>query len=134
MVTTQATEREYLCNMIKDFSDNPYCLELIQFFGWHPDTRFSGLAILHALSVNGERRYIDKALRQLVDKGIVKTYSENGVPLYCLTDNSSLRQNALDVAELDWSQWQDMLRQSYTQLWGCMTRVDPSSKTPVTNS
>jgi len=134
MVTTQATEREYLCKMIKEFSDDPYCLELIQFFGWHPNTRFSGLAILHALSVNGERRYIDKALRQLVDKGIVKTYSENGIALYCLTDNNGLRQKALDVAGLDWSQWQDVLRQSYSHVWGYLIRRKSTSTSAVTNS
>jgi hypothetical protein len=131
MVTTQATVRKYLCKMITEYKDDPYCLELIQFFGWHPDTRFSGLAITHALSVSGERRYIDKALRQLVDKGIVKTYSENGIALYCLTDNSKLRQNALEVAGLDWSQWQNMLRQSYSRLWGYLPRPSISA---VTNS
>jgi hypothetical protein len=120
--------------MIKDFSDDPYCLELIQFFGWHPNTRFSGLAILHALSVNGERRYINKALTQLVDKGIVKTYSENGIALYCLTDNNSLRKKALDIAGLDWSQWQDMLRQSYSHVWGYLTHHKATSKSAVTNS
>jgi hypothetical protein len=120
--------------MIKEFSDDPYCLELIQFFGWHPNTRFSGLAILHALSVNGERRYIDKALRQLVDKGIVKTYSENGIALYCLTDNNGLRQKALDVAGLDWSQWQDVLRQSYSHVWGYLIRRKSTSTSAVTNS
>jgi hypothetical protein len=109
MVTAQAAAREYLCKLISEYKDDPYCLELIQFFGWHPNAHFSGLAITHALSVNGERRYIDKALRQLVDKGVVKTYSENGIALYHLSNNSNLRQNALDIARLGWSQWQDML-------------------------
>jgi hypothetical protein len=134
MVTAQATAREYLCKMIAEYKDDPYCLEIIQFFGWHPNTRFSGLAITHALSVNGERRYIHKALQQLVDKGVVNTYSENGVDLYCLTDNSKLRQNALDVAGIDWSQWQDTLRQSYNHLWNYMTPGHNPTISVIANS
>ena len=134
MAIAQAPEREHLCQLIKEYSDDPYCLELIQFFGWHPNARFSGLAILHALSVSGERRYIEKALRQLIDKGVVKTYSENNIALYCLTDDEALRQAALDIARLDWSQWQVMLRQSYTHLWSYLSRRQPSPASAVTNS
>jgi hypothetical protein len=122
MATAQVTERGYLCQLIKEYNDDPYCLELIRFFGWHPNARFSGLAVLHALSVGGERRYVEKALSQLVDKGMVKTYSENDIAFYCLTDDKALRQSVLDVARLDWSQWQVMLRQSYTHLWNYLTR------------
>ena len=134
MTITQITEKEYLYQLIKEYSDNPYCLELIQFFGWHPNARFSGLAILHALSVSGERRYVEKALRQLIDKGLVKTYSENNIAFYCLTDDNALRQAALDIARLDWSQWQVMLRQSYTNMWSYMTRHKLSSTSIITNS
>jgi len=134
MTITQITEKEYLYQLIKEYSDNPYCLELIQFFGWHPNARFSGLAILHALSVSGERRYVEKALRQLIDKGLVKTYSENNIAFYCLTDDNALRQAALDIARLDWSQWQVMLRQSYTHMWSYMTRHKLSSTSIITNS
>lgn len=121
MATAQTTEREPLCKLIDEYSANPYCLELIQFFGSHPDTRFSGLAVLHALSVSGERRYIEMALKHLIDKGIVKTYSENNTPFYFLTDNKVLRQAALDMAGLDWSEWKDMVQQSYTHIWSYLT-------------
>lgn len=133
MATTQASEREYVCQLIKEYIDNPYCLELIQFFGWHPNARFSGLAILHALSVSGERCYIEKALRQLVDKGMVKTYSENNIAFYWLTNHEELRQTALDVASLDWGQWQVMLRQSYTRKNSLMRRR-PVSASAITNN
>lgn len=134
MTIIQMTEKEYLYQLIKEYNDNPYCLELIQFFGWHPNARFSGLAILHALSVSGERRYVEKALRQLIDKGLVKTYSENNIAFYCLTDDNALRQAALDIARLDWSQWQVMLRQSYTHMWSYMTHHKLSSTSIITNS
>jgi hypothetical protein len=120
--------------MIDTYDDNPYCLELIQFFGWHPATRFSELAILHALSVSGERRYITKALSRLVDNGAVKTYSENGIALYCLTDEEPLRQAALDIARLDWSQWQLMLRQSHAQSRSYLLGHAPDSAPAVSNS
>ncbi|HEX9897558.1 MAG TPA: hypothetical protein VGA85_07885 [Dehalococcoidales bacterium] len=134
MATAQATEREFLCQLIKEYSDDPYCLELIQFFGWHPNACFSGLAILHALSVSGERRYVEKALRQLIDKGVVKTYSENNIAFYRLTDDKALHQAVLDIARLDWGEWQVMLRQSYTHLRSYSTRRKPSSASAVTNS
>lgn len=130
MATAQATEREYLCKLIDEYSANPYCLELIQFFGWHPNTRFSGLAVLHALSVSGERRYIELALKYLIDKGVVKTYSENSTPFYFLTDNKVLRQAAVDIAELDWSEWKDLMQQSYTHLWSYLTPRKTLASTP----
>lgn len=122
MITAQITGKDSLCQLIDEYHDNPYCLELIQFFGWHPGTRFSELAVLHALSVAGERRYIVKALCQLVDKGMVKTYSENGIGLFCLTDDESVRQAVLDIARLDWNQWQRMLQQSYSRIRGYSTQ------------
>ena len=134
MTITQATEREFLCQLIKEYGDDPYCLELIQFFGWHPHARFSGLAILHALSVSGERLYVEKALRQLVDKGLVKTYSENNIAFYCLTDDDALRQAALDATQLDWSQWQVMLRQSYSHLWSYLAQCKGQSASAITNN
>ena len=134
MNTAQTTERENVFQLIKEYDSDPCCLELIQFFGWYPNARFSRLAILHALSANGERRFIERALRQLIDNGVVKTYSENNIALYCLTDDEALRQAALDIARLDWSQWQVMLRQSYTHLWSYLTRRKPSSASAVTNS
>jgi hypothetical protein len=134
MTITQATEREFLCQLIKEYGDDPYCLELIQFFGSHPHARFSGLAILHALSVSGERLYVEKALRQLVDKGLVKTYSENNIAFYCLTDDDALRQAALDATRLDWSQWQVMLRQSYSHLWSYLAQCKGRSASATANN
>jgi len=107
-----APERETTSQYIKEFADNPYCLELIQFFGWHPGARYSLLAILHALSVNGEKLGIEQALQRLVDKGIVRTYIENNTPLYYLTDAEPLQKAALEMTGMDWHRWQGMLRQT----------------------
>ncbi len=134
MTVTQANERQSMCQLTQEYADDPYCLKLIQFFGWHPNARFSGLAILHALNVSSERHYIERAMMQLIDKGVVRTYSENNVRLYCLTDNESLRQAARDIARLDWSQWQVVLRQSYAHVWGNLTGRQPASWSAVSNA
>lgn len=134
MNMAQTPAREDVFQVIKEYDSDPYRLELIQFFGWYPNARFSRVAVLHALSANGERRFIEKALKELIDKGVVKTYSENNTPLYCLSDDASKREAALEMARLDWRQWQGVLRQSYAHLWSYVTRQGPSSFSAVTNA
>ena len=104
---------EKLYQFIKEYADDHYCLELLRFFGGYPHARFSGLAVVHALDVNGRRLYIERVLRHLIDKGVVKTYIENNVCLYSLTEDESLRSLASDLANLDWRQWQLVVRQIY---------------------
>lgn len=111
MTIAQLTEKEYLYQLIEKYSNDLYCLELIQFFGWHPNTGFSSLAILHALSGSDEHRYVENALNQLVDKGLVKTYSENDTAYYRLVNDRKIRQAALNITRLDWNQWQGLLMQ-----------------------
>jgi hypothetical protein len=122
MTITQTSQRENVCRLIQDYADEPYCLRLIQFFGWHPHARFSGLSILHALNVSSEQHYIERAMAQLIDKGLVKSYSEHNVPYYGLTDDESLRRAALSVVSLDWGQWQVVLRHSYGHTWDSLTQ------------
>lgn len=134
MSAAQTPERDNVLPVIKDYDSDPCCLELIQFFAWYPNARFSRLAVLHVLSANGERRRIEKALKQLIDKGLVKTYSENSIPLYCLSDDAYAREVALELARLDWRQWKGVLRQSYAHLWSYLTRQNASSFSVVTNA
>lgn len=134
MSVTQTPARENVFQVIEEYDSDPYCLELIQFFGWYPDTHFSRLAVLHVLSANGERRRIEKALKELIDKGVVKTYSENNAQLYCLSDDASKREAALELARVDWGQWQGVLRQSYAHLLSYMTRQNPSFFSAVTSA
>jgi len=101
---------------MKEYDSGPYSLELIQFFGWYPDARFSRLAILHALSAGGEKRYIEKALSELVDRGVVKTYSENETPFYSLSDDAATRKMATQLARLEWGEWQGVLRRIHPSL------------------
>jgi hypothetical protein len=99
-----------ITQLIKEYSDDGYCLlELLRFLGRHPHTRFSRLVIIHAL--NSQRLYTERAIRYLVNKGVVRIYTENNVLFYSLTEADDLRDLALNLAGLDWYQWQALLRQ-----------------------
>jgi hypothetical protein len=74
--------REKLHEVIGEYADDQYCREVILFLGQHPRTRFSRLAIVHAL--NGYKWCTERALNRLTNDGVVKRYNENGVPLYSL--------------------------------------------------
>ena len=134
MLTTQTPCREAACQYIRDYAVNPYCLELIQFFSAYTGTRFSNLAILHALTVNGEKLYIEQALRHLVDKGVVRTYIENNTPLYCLTDVEPQKQAALFMAEMECHQWQVILQQNNANVFTYLRRQNNNSQPAVTNA
>lgn len=100
---------ERLYQFAKEYMDDRYCLELLQFFGTHPRMRFSKLAVTHALNASGERLYIEKALKYLVEKGAVTEVIENDTMFYSLTDDETLNSLALAFAKLGWGQWQAML-------------------------
>jgi len=113
MTVSEIAIAEKLYQFIKEYADGHFCLELLRFFGGYPHARFSGLAVVHALDVNDRRLYIERALRHLIDKGVVKTYIGNNVRLYSLTEDESLHSLASDLAKLDWRQWQLVFRQIY---------------------
>lgn len=98
-----------LCNFIKEFSDNLYCLELLMFFSRHPNARFNRSAILHA--VNIEHFEASVSLKHLIDKKMVIAYSENGITLYGLTKQEPAHSLAAQLTSIDQSQWQIILEQ-----------------------
>ncbi len=113
MIVAETALQERLRQFINQYADDQCCLlELLQFFGRYSHTRFSMLTVIHAL--NGRRLYTERALRHLIDKGVVKRYSENNVSLYSLTEDESLCSLALELAKLDWCQWQLLLGQTYS--------------------
>ena len=112
MITSEIALPEHLTQFIRGYAGDQYCLvELLRFLGRHPNTRFSRLVIVHALS--SRRLYTEKALKHLVSNGVVRTYVENNVPLYSLTKEEPRRNWALDLAKFDWCQWQLLLKQIY---------------------
>ncbi len=96
-----------LCNFIKDFGDDLCSLELLLFFSRHPNARFNRTAVLHALTTKQFDTGI--ALKQLIDKKIVVTYSENGITLYALTKEEPAHSLAAQLINIDQHQWQIIL-------------------------
>ena len=113
MISSEIALPEELSQFIIGYADDQYCLvELLRFLGRHPNTRFSRLVILHAL--NSRKLYTERALKHLASNGVVRTYVENNVPLYSLTEEEPQRNWALDLAKFDWYQWRSLLKQIYT--------------------
>ena len=112
MTTAEITIAEELCQFIGQYADGYHCLELLRFFGGYPRAKFSELAVVHALNSDHGGSYIKRALRQLVDRGVVRISIDNNISLYSLTEDDSLRSLASDLAKLDWRQWQLVLRQT----------------------
>lgn len=113
MTTAEISIAEELCQFIEQYADSYHCLELFRFFGGYPHAKFSELAVVHALNSDREESYIRRALRQLVDKGVIRrSINNNNIPLYSMVEDESLCSLASNLAKLDWSRWQLMLRQT----------------------
>jgi hypothetical protein len=82
MVVSQVDGREKLYEVIKGYADDRSCQEVLLFLGRHPRTRFSRLAIVHAL--NGYKWYTEQALNRLASDGVIKRCLEGTIPLYTL--------------------------------------------------
>ncbi len=65
------------------YADDPHCLELLLFFYKHPKTRFSRLALVHALNI-GKVYVVERALKRLVKDGQVILHADKIVALYSL--------------------------------------------------
>ena len=106
---------EKLCKLIKEYADDYDCIELLQFFGAHPLAKFNRLAVTHALNSNGSRLHTERALKHLVNKGLIRIHIGNNVPLYSLTEDEALRSLVLRLTDFDWQQqWQLLLSQNMT--------------------
>jgi hypothetical protein len=95
--------------IMNKYADEHYCLELLRFFGTYPSTRFSELAVIHALNDDSEKSRIRSALGRLVIDGAVAACIENGTHLYKLTDDESVCSSVVYLAKTDWHQWRIML-------------------------
>src|SRR3989304_5117128 len=98
-MTTQTSVRGELRRFIKEYVDDYYAVSLLLFFAAYPFTRFSRLAIIHALPDNNTNK-IQRELEKLVDKGVVSTRVDNNTTLYCLGDDSATRKLVLRLGRL----------------------------------
>ena len=85
--TTEVPVSEVLNRFIEEQRNDYYAWQLILFFSEHPYVRFNRLAIIHALNQDNGRRYIQKALDELIQQGIIKVSTEANLPLYSLAED-----------------------------------------------
>ncbi len=104
--TIEIRTGQYQGQFVKRLVGDRCCLGLLRFFGAHPHGRFSELAVIHATDENGSRHATEKALAQLINEGVLKISIENSTCFYLLTGDEPIRQLVLDIAKLDWRQWQ----------------------------
>ena len=101
-----------LCTFVKDFCDDLSSLELMLFFSRHPHARFNHSAVIHVL--RSKRFDAAIALKRLVEKKIVVSYTENGITLYALTKEEPAHSLAAQLVHIDQSQWQVIVEQILT--------------------
>lgn len=109
-MTSEITISEVLFHLIREHANDRYRLQLVLFFADHPYTQFNELAIVHALNQDGGRRYLLKALSDLVDKGMIRTCTATNGVIYSLHEN--MRCLVSELAKLDVCQRQLLLRQT----------------------
>ncbi|OGO19983.1 MAG: hypothetical protein A2144_15005 [Chloroflexi bacterium RBG_16_50_9] len=109
MTVTEINARKSLSQFTGNLVGDHCCLAILRFFGAHPNSRFSELAIIHAVDENGSRARVRMALMQLADKGIIKADTENDTNLFLLTKEEPGRQLVIDLSRLDWRLWQLLL-------------------------
>lgn len=78
---------DVLSRFIEEQRNDYYAWQLILFFSEHPYVRFNRLAIIHALNQDNGRRYIQIALDELIEQGIIKVSTEANLPLYSLAED-----------------------------------------------
>jgi hypothetical protein len=71
-----------LTQPFSEYANDPCCQEVLEFLRQHPRTRFSRLAIAHAL--NSNRLYIEQALSYLTNSGVIRRYLKNNVTFYSM--------------------------------------------------
>ena len=106
---TKSERQSCMGQLMKKFVGNRCCLGLLRFFAIHPNGRFSKLAVVHAIDEAGSRLEVEKALMQMADEGILKTANDNNNTYYMLTKEETMRRLILNMALLDWRDWQLVL-------------------------
>ena len=107
------TRNESILKIIREYTNDNHCLELLRFFGKYPNAHFNRLAIIHGLfngDAHGNAHIIEKALKRIVEGNLVCTRSENGIKLYSLTEDKISRDIICDFAQLDLPQRQLLLK------------------------
>jgi hypothetical protein len=84
VTATRIAIEEKISQLPSEYANDLYCQEVLIFLRRHPYTRFSQLAIVHAL--NSHRLYVEQALNHLTNSGVIRSYLKNNVPFYSLKE------------------------------------------------
>ncbi len=99
---------ESLYRFLQEHGDNGVKRGLLLFWSSHPNARFDSKVICYAL--DRDRLDTEKALRTMVEEGLLDRSTCNGVTLYSLTTNEDRYRPILELATLGWGRWQLMLK------------------------
>ena len=107
---TQVPMEDRLCQFMADYTGDECARDVLQLLGRHPRIRLSRLAIRHA--VEWCRSDIDRALRTLMERRVVRTRTENGQPVFSLTEEEPQRSLTVRVATMDAAQRRKLLKRA----------------------
>ncbi len=97
-----------LCDFMAPFTNDECTREVLQLMARHPHTRLAGLAIRCA--VDWRKFDVERSLKLLIDRRLVKTAPQNGVTVYWLTSEEPQKSLAQKVSNLDLAQWYTILK------------------------
>jgi hypothetical protein len=106
---TRVKSHSYMGQLMKKLVGNRSCLGLLRFFAAHPNSRFSKLAVLHAIDEDDNRPRIENAIEQMIEEGVIKAYDEKENTYYMLTKDEMMRKLVINIALFDWHDWQMVL-------------------------
>jgi hypothetical protein len=109
LIVENINTRDMIANFIKNFANDLCSLELLMFFGRHPNARFNRTAVLRAISA--KRFDTGIALKHLMDQKLVITFFENGITLYALSKEELIRTAVFELKNIDRLQWQSLVEQ-----------------------
>lgn len=112
MTISEVAPEKNQSQSVSEYTKDPYCLEILMFLGKHPRTQFSQMTIFRSLGIR--RFYIEEAIKQLINRGVVTKSVENDVTFYSLAMSEPLYGLVSDMVKLEWCQWQSLLRHSYS--------------------
>jgi len=105
--TSALTEQKLSCFLAKH-GNNRARRGLLLFWSRYPSAKFSKPVIYSA--VNYPKHDVEKALKDMVEEGIVVSSIQNKVTLYSLTLNEERRRKIIELSTLDFERQQLLFR------------------------
>ena len=99
---------EQLSCFLKEYVDDRVKLALLGFWGRHPKAKFSRGVISCALDC--KKTDLDRALKIMVEAGLVNTRVQSGMTFYSLTTDEERKRPVLHIASLGLDQLQLMVK------------------------